>query len=149
MSTLRVLLVVAAAAALGLVVRAQAKPDFSGRWVQITPAAEAEGGGSEQLVTQDATTLTTEHPSEGGSHRQVYKLDGESRSMLGQIQIVSKASWEGQKLVITSSATYPDRQRRDSKQIWSLGTDGRLTIEFSATNPDGTATEMRLIHRKK
>ena len=31
------------------------KPDFSGRWVMVSPA---EGAGQEQVIKQDATTLT-------------------------------------------------------------------------------------------
>jgi hypothetical protein len=143
------LLVIGFSVFVGQGLRAQTTPNFSGRWVQVTPSAEAEGGGSERTVTQDAATLTTEHPSEGGGHRQVYKLDGESRSTLGRVEVVSKTVWDGARLVITSTATYPGDNKRESRQVWSLGTDGRLTIELLAKNPDGTTTEIRSVHQKK
>ena len=127
----------------------QTKPDFTGRWVQVAPSGRAEGGGSEQVVTQDATTLTTAHASEGGGHRSVYKLAGESRSTLGQVEVVSKTAWDGDRLIITSTATYPGGTTRESKQVWSLGADGTLTIELSSKNPDGTTNDMKSIHRRK
>jgi hypothetical protein len=143
------LIVILAAVFAGVRAHAQAKPDFSGRWVQVAPAGESQGGGSEQVITQDATTVTTEHPSEGGGHRQTYKLDGESRSALGEIEIVSKTSWDGPKLVITSTATYPGNRRRESKRVWSLEADGTMTSEFTARNPDGTTTELKSVYRKR
>jgi hypothetical protein len=144
-----VVLAVALSGLAGQAALAQTKPNFSGRWVQVTPAGEAEGGGSEQVVTQDATTLTTEHPSEGGSHRQTYKLGGESRSTVGPVEVVATTVWDGAKLVLTSTATYPGNNKRESKQVWSLGADGKLTIELSAKNPDGTTTEIKSVHQKK
>ena len=128
---------------------AQAKPNFSGRWVQIAPASPDDGGGTEQVVTQDAKTLTAEHPSEGGQHRQVYKLDGESQFATGPVTSVSKTTWDGPKLVISTTSTYPGDRKRESKQVWSLGADGMLTIEASSKNPDGTTTEIKIVHRKK
>jgi hypothetical protein len=142
-------LLVALLPLMGHALETQAKPDFSGRWVQVVPTGKEEGSGSEQVVTQDGMTLTTEHPSEGGSHRQVYKLDGESRSTIAGVEVISNTAWDGQKLVITSTATYPGNRKRESKQVWSLGQDGSLIIEHSAKNPDGTRMEIQTIHRKK
>jgi len=141
------LIVVAIVMSLG--VHAQSKPNFSGRWVQVSPTAEMEGGGSEQVITQTATTVTTEHPSEGGGHKQTFTIDAESKSMVGQVPVVSKTAWVGPTLVITSTATYPGDVKRESKQIWSLRPDGTLAIEFTLKNPDGTTTEIKSIHRKR
>jgi hypothetical protein len=145
----KTLSLVAVALVIGLGVHAQSKPNFAGRWVQVTPTAEAEGGGSEQVITQTATTVTTEHPSEGGGHRQTFTIDAESKSMVGQIPVVSKTAWVGQTLVITSVATYPGDVTRESKQIWSLRPDGTMAIEFTLKNPDGTTTEIKSVHRKR
>ena len=88
---------------------AQAKPDFSGRWVQVTPSAVGEGGGQEQVVRQDAASVTIDHASEGGGHSQVYRFDSESRGMLGHdVEVISKAAWDGPRLVLTSTASYPE-----------------------------------------
>jgi hypothetical protein len=91
------------------VTSAQEKPNFAGQWVLVSPA---EGEGQEQTVTQDATTLTTAHASEGHGHRWVYKLDGtESRNVLvshgNAVVTLSKASWDGNRLRIASDTTYP------------------------------------------
>ena len=129
---------------------AQAKPDFSGRWVQVSPSSPAEGGGNEQSVRQSDSAVTTDHASGGGGHSQVYKFDAESRGTLGHgIDVISKAAWDGPKLVLTSTATYPDNTRRQSRQQWTLGPDGTLTIESSMKHPDGTVTERKSVHRKK
>lgn len=52
-------------------------------------------------------------------------------------------------MVITSSTTYPDGRKLDSKQTWSMGSDGRLTIEMTQTMTGQPAQSMTLVHRKK
>ena len=129
---------------------AQAKPDFSGRWVQVTPSAVAEGGGQEQVVRQDDASVTTSHASEGGGHGQVYKFGSDSSGMLGHdVAVTSRAAWDGPKLVLTSTATYPDKSQRQTRQVWTLGSDGLLTIESTMTHPDRTITQRKSVHRKK
>ena len=91
-------------------VHAQAKPDFSGKWVMDPPApptatGERGGGrggfqpgfGSEFTVKQDAAAVTITRA--GQATPLVYKLDGsESKNMVtrdGQPQEqVAKAAWE-------------------------------------------------------
>jgi hypothetical protein len=145
--TLFTLVVLAGAVALS----AQAKPNFSGTWVVVAPA---EAAGQEEQVRHTETTLSTGHESEGGGHNATYKLDGsESRNELTshgeKIVTLSKALWDGNKVVITSSTTYPDGRKLDSKQTWSMGSDGRLTIEMTQTMTGQPAQSMTLVHRKK
>src|SRR4051812_48230741 len=95
---------------------AQAKPDFSGKWVMDPPARPAATGdrgggrggfqpgfGSEFTVKHDAAAVTITRA--GQATPLVYKLDGsESKNMVtrdGQPQEqVAKATWDGNKLVI-------------------------------------------------
>lgn len=110
---------------------AQSKPAFSGQWVYVSPEAAA---GQEQKIAQTEATLTTGHASTGGGHHATYRLDGtESRNVMAshgqEIVSISKAAWDGDRLVITSSTTYPDGRKLESKQVWSLDAQQRLVIE--------------------
>jgi hypothetical protein len=132
-------------------ISAQQKPSFTGRWVLVSPA---EGAGQEHTITQDAATLTTGHVSEGGGHGMVYKLDGtESRNVLvshgSDIVTVSKASWNGNQLTITSETTYPDNRKRHVNEVWSLGGDGRLVVEFTETWLGASPRTTKLVYAKR
>ena len=132
-------------------VLAQAKPNFTGTWIVVTPA---EGAGQEQDVRHTPTTLSKGHASEGGGHSATYKLDGtESRNELtshgAPIVTLSKALWDGDKVVITSATTYPDGRKLDTKEIWSLDSTGRLVIEMSMTMTGMPAQSMTVVYRKK
>jgi len=118
---------------------AQQKPDFSGRWVMVSPA---QGAGAEQVVKHNDKTLTIEHLSSGGSHRQAYEIDGvEHRSTLAsrgqEIVTLYTASWDGTRLVIASRTTYPNGMKTQSKEIWSLDAQGRLVIDYTESGPGG------------
>lgn len=130
---------------------ARQTPNFSGRWVMVSPP---DGAGEEQTVTQDATTLSTAHAAEGPDHHAVYKLDGtESRNVMGshgsEIVTPSRASWSGPQLTITSATTYPDGRKADQKEVWSLDPQGRLVIDLTQTMTGRPTTTMRRVHAKK
>ena len=71
--------------------------------------------GAECTITQDATTLKIERPAPAGGEApapNVYKLDGSDSKNPGQAfggnpapDVVSKASWDGSKIVIKSTRT--------------------------------------------
>lgn len=130
---------------------AQAKPNFTGTWVAVSPA---EAAGQEQEVRHTATTLSTGHASEGAGHHETYKLDGtESRNELTshgeKIVTLSKAVWDGDKVVITGATTYPDGRKLESKQTWSMNSSGQLVIEFTETMTGQPARSMTIVSRKK
>src|SRR6185503_5753140 len=102
---------------------AQSKPDFSGRWT--TEAAGpgrsgdmGSGWGSPITIAQDATRLTVEYAFFARGDMQpplrfVYALDGSETKnsvMMGRgIQLqISKAAWDGDKLVITTTHSLVD-----------------------------------------
>lgn len=132
-------------------IEAQQKPDFTGTWVVVTPA---EAAGQEEVVRHTATTLSTGHASTGDDHNASYKLDGsESRNELTShgepIVTISKAAWEGAKLVITASTKYPGAQESSSKSVWSIDSEGRLVIEHTRTQTGQPPISITLVHTKK
>ena len=146
---------------------AQAKPNFAGTWTRAdAPGAAAPAGGQgggrggggrggfgmEVAITQDANTITMKWMQGGGQgtpteQTRTYKLDGtESKnSVMGRggqpADQVSKAAWEGSKLVISTTT-----QAGETKQTLSM-TGADLTVEQSggqgrdgAPNPTTTVT---------
>ena len=111
---------------------AQTKPNFSGTWVQMTPA---DGAGSEIVVKHDAATLVQQHDSEGGGHVLKYMLDGaEHRNepmAMGDGQITGrhKATWDDARLVIDESNEYPNGGHRTAHIVWWINDKGQLVIE--------------------
>lgn len=130
---------------------AQQKPNFSGRWVIVSPA---EGAGQEQIVKHDEKTLSTAHASEGAGHSMLYQLDGATHrnaipSHGSEIVILSTARWDGNRIVITSAASYPNGRKTESKEIWSLDDQGRLVIDFTETVDGKPGQTFKVIHTKK
>jgi hypothetical protein len=149
---------------------AQAKPSFAGKWVREAPAAAAPapapggggrgggrggGFGQEVTITQDATTITLEwmQPGRGGAEgapqKRVYKLDGTDsvNNVMGRggeaAPQTSKAVWEANKLVITTTTPFGEQ-----KQALSLnGAD--LNVEQTAAGRDGGAPTTTTIVYKK
>src|SRR4051812_7421306 len=149
-------------AAVGL--GAQAKPNFSGKWVMDPPAAAAAGGGgragggaapagfqpgfgAEFTVKQDDKTLSI---SRGQGSPLIYKLDGsESKNTVTrngeQQEQIAKAVWEGDKLVIATEVNFQGNTA-EQKRVLSLE-NGNLVIE--QTNPGrngGGAT--KIVYKK-
>jgi hypothetical protein len=120
---------------------AQAKPDFSGSWAPEVDAAAAGGGGGggrgmmagPMTVKQTADTLTVERSVGENKIVQVYKLDGsesvnKQMGRGGEVEIKSKAKFDGGKLVITSQRPGQDGAMVETTATWSV-TGGVLTIE--------------------
>lgn len=160
-----VLLLVALALALPAAAWAQGKTDFSATWTfdpaQSDPPAggrRAGGGGdaggvpgggidaalSTLYIKQTATELTIEGEA-------TYKLDGsESVNRLPNGEVKTKASWDGAKLVLTSTqsvSTPTGRSDIEMKDVWSLDA-GLLKIERTTITPQGSNTR-KLLYIKK
>ena len=148
---------------------AQAKPDFSGKWVMDpasapAPPAGAGGGGGgggrgggrgggagfgqEFTAKQDATTLTITRMQGDQTVTATYKLDGsESKNTVagrgGQQEQVSKATWDGAKLVIVTTTQAGEQRRTISME------GGNMVIETSQPGRDGGApTTAKLVYKK-
>jgi hypothetical protein len=143
--TLAVLVALSVLMVLGFTITASGqteKPDFSGRWVMVTPA---EGAGQEQVVKQDATTLTIGPTPEG--QLVVYKLDGsENRIGLASgVVMTSKASWTGNQLTITSTTP----SGLDQKQVWSIDGEGKLVIDVQNTLAAQAPIKMTMTYKRR
>jgi hypothetical protein len=140
--------------AVGVNVAAQAKPDFSGKWVMdpppAAPAGDAGGRGAgsrgaagatgfqpgfgpEITIKQDAKALTI---TRGQGSPLVYNLDGtDSKNMVtrgGQQQEqIARATWEGNTLVIATEVNFQGNVAEQRRALSLEG--GNLVID--QTNP--------------
>ena len=148
-------------------VGAQQKPDFSGAWVlaQDRSSQTLKGSvvvsvsgllGDKFSAVQDAKTLTLTITvlALGRDIKAVYNLDGsESRNLnpVGGGQpdepIFSRASWEGDRLVIhTRGTALVNGKPLETKRVIWLDTDGLLTIDRFA---EGAPTRRSVYQRSR
>jgi len=156
--------------ALPQVVLAQAKTDFSGTWTfdeaKSDPAPARAGGGgggggrgggrmggappTAMTIKQSASELTMDRTTAQGAQTVVLKLDGsESKNTIGMGPAVSKAVWDGPRLVVTTTQTVQGRGGEitiDSREIYSVS-GNTLTIDITRTTPMGAVTR-KLIYTK-
>jgi hypothetical protein len=153
---------------------AQAKPDFSGMWTMdpaSAPAPPAGGGGGgggggrgggrggggagfgqQFTATQNASTLTISRMQGDQTVTATYKLDGsESKNTVqgrgGAQEQVSKAAWQGSKLVITTTLDFGGNTVEQKRTLSMEG--GNLVIEQA--NPGrggGEPTVTKLVYKK-
>jgi hypothetical protein len=100
--------------------RPQSLPDFSGRWVCVSPLRMSE---IEMTVTQTARTLRAD--TGVASLAMTYTLDGaETRHVFplstGDIVVLARATWRGSTLEIDEHSTYPDEPKTHRTQTWSM-----------------------------
>lgn len=137
-------LIVAAAPA-----TAQDKPNFSGTWTLVTdpnapnPGRGGGGGGLGQggTITQDAKTFTITRTTPNGEIKIVYNLDGsESKNMMmgrgGQTEQVSKATWDGNTLVVTTNFSMGETAVTRTEK-YSLDASGQLVTATTAPGRGG------------
>ena len=147
---------------------AQARPDFSGKWVMDPPpAADAGGGGRgggrggggggnpfgpEFTAKQDAKVLTVTRTQGDQTVTMTFNLDGsESKNMVagrgGQQEQVSKATWDGAKLVIVTSLNFGGNAVEQRRVLSMEG--GNLVLE--QTQPGrggGEPTTTKVTYKK-
>ena len=129
---------------------AQDKPNFSGSWTLVVdpnaPAPTGRGGGGGGLgqaatITQDAKTLTITRTTQNGEIKIVYNLDGsESKNMMmgrgGQTEQISKATWDGNTLVVTTNFTMGENAVTRTEK-YSLDAQGQLVVATTAPGRGG------------
>lgn len=129
--------------------QAQDKPNFAGSWTLVVdpnaPAPGRGGGGGlgqAATITQDAKALTITRTTQNGEVKTVINLDGtESKNMMmgrggTQTEQISKAHWDGTKLVVTTSFTMGDAQV-ERKQAFQLDASGQLVVETTSPGRGG------------
>ncbi len=150
---------------------AQAKPNFAGKWTldpASAPAAPAggQGGGggrgggrggggglgSELTIAQDASTIKLDYVGGGrnpGPVSLTYRLDGSDSSNTNAMgnQQVSKAAWDGDKLVVTTAITMGG-MNGEQKRTFSLE-GGNLVVETSQPGREGgQGMTTRVVYKK-
>lgn len=127
------------AIAMGALLGAQAKPDFSGKWTAVPDAGGGRGAiGQTAEITQTADSMTVKRSTQMGEFTSTYKLDGsESRNTLNfqgnAIEQLSKTKWEGNRLIVNTSMSFDGNPVEVSMKLW-LDDAGRLNVE--STRPD-------------
>ena len=129
---------------------AQSRPNFSGKWtLESSKPSGAAMVRSSQVVKHDANTLWVGQ-SEGGHHSSTYTLDAKPHeTMIGPVKSVSKAEWNGNKLVIDRTDTFPTGAARTMKEVWSLGTSGQLVIVLTDKREGKDELTMTNVYIKK
>jgi hypothetical protein len=148
---------------------AQMKPDFSGVWTPVdstntappTPPPAAGGTAApappppprtlSMTITQSATEMKVDRRVEVGGREAVstfiYKLDGtESVNQNGPLLFRTKAEWQADSLVLSSTVSAGDKQLGDLKELYRLEGE-RLVVEGARKSPAGTFTS-RTVHKK-
>jgi hypothetical protein len=125
------------------------KPNFSGKWVREAPAGGGGGGGgrgggggfgAENTITQTDKTLTIEYMGGGQNPapmKLVFNLDGsESKNPGGRGgEQVSKATWDGAKIVITTATPNGEIKRVISME------GANMVIESTTPGREGGAPQ--------
>jgi hypothetical protein len=147
------------AVVLPFVARAQGKPDFSGSWTLDASRSDApvgrggRGGGAAGPVTltikQTAAELTIETRRADQSQTATYKLDGsENKNEVmgrgGAQTVVSKAHWDGAKLVIDAVREVQGFAIA-TKEVRSLSADAKeMTVETAISTPQGDLNQKQV-----
>jgi hypothetical protein len=142
--------------------QSQQTPDFSGTWVfdqQRTMQPGPDGRvvlaamlGDEFVALQNSTSLTLRIKFQGDLVVAVYDLTGaQSRNVSpGDIEVTSRASWDGDKLVIDSSSEGVEEGKpitiKTRRVLW-IDKAGDLILERSGT-PANVVTSSRSVYRK-
>lgn len=147
---------------------AQTRLDFSGTWVPVgnvgtqppLPPSRPDGPPPPPppprtislTIAQSASQLTIERRAEVGGQETVYpfvyRLDGsETVNQMGVLSFRTRASWNDDSLVLTSTASTEGSALGDVKEVYRL-TDGNLIVETTRQGPAGTFTS-RTVHRRQ
>lgn len=141
---------------------AQAPTDFSGTWTLDAEKTMKPGPdgrivmapmlGERVVVSQNASSITMRITVQGDVVVAVYDLTGaESRNVSpGDITVISRASWKGDRLIIESTSTSVDQGSpvtiRTTRVLW-IDKAGDLIVERSGT-PVSAVTPSRSVYRR-
>ena len=164
------LMSVAAVAIMASNAFAQGKANFAGTWNIVqdpNAAAAAPGGGMGRggrgggggfgptfTIVQDAKTLTITRTMGQNEVKSVYNLDGsESKNSVmgrgGQAQeVVSKAKWDVDKIVIETPRTGQDGTVTTTTQTLELDNAGVLWVSTTRPGQDGAPMTTKVQYKK-
>ena len=115
----------------------QEKPSFSGTWTMVDASMKRS---TTMVVTQSADSMMLEVTQRGkDTVRYAFSIDdaesknpGSTEAPTGRTGAVSRATWEGVNLVLSTPSSGAEGARA-LKQTWSL-VDGNLVITLSEIN---------------
>jgi hypothetical protein len=117
------------------------KPDFSGRWVLVNPAAASPATPTELIVREllskrgpDLPTVAVERRTRDGSRMATYEV-GPAGERGG-----TEAAWKDSTLVLRTAG---------EEEIWSLDRQGHLTIATLSHPPGGKPRKVTLIYQRR
>ena len=130
------------------------RPSLAGHWVQDSQPIPMKGPvpicGGGCMITQTTDTLVVTD----GMHENTYKFDGVPAVAIAKTDtitatITKTTSWERATLVIVSTVKSDDlNSGKASTTIARLSVrDGRLTIEGTRANQDGTESKYQVTYR--
>jgi hypothetical protein len=104
---------------------AQAVPDFSGRWVAVSPGSAA---GQVLVITQDEASIKLE-PGVLADFTPAYPLSGEAAVSLlhSSLRVASSAHWRDGRLLLVDAPRDPAALRHE--RTLALDSEGRLILE--------------------
>lgn len=131
---------------------AQTRPDFSGIWslAAVRPAPKTASGmgalpPSDLTIKQTPTQFSTSRTAFDQVITANFDLTGhESTNKSGAVTRVTKARWDGPRLVIEGKASQVTSQGYAAwtfKEIYSLDAKHRLLIDSDWVSDDGTETK--------
>jgi hypothetical protein len=142
---------------------AQDMPNFSGSWTLVADPNAAGGGGGggrgggaglgqAAVLAQDMKTLTVTRTTQNGEIKMTYNLDGsDSKNMVmgrgGQTAQVSKATWDGPKLMISTTLMMGENTVTRT-QTMSLDASGQLVVTVSGPGRGGEVTTTTQMYKK-
>jgi hypothetical protein len=152
---------------------AQGKTNFAGTWVREAPAGGGGGGaaggggggggrgggggggfGMEPTITQTPTAITIKWMGGGQQPTEqvrTYNLTGDSKNKVmgrgGETEEVTKASWDGAKLVLTTAIT-TQAGAAERKQVLSIE-GGNLVVEQTQPGREGAPATTKIVYKKK
>jgi len=128
---------------------AQAKPNFTGKWVQDMEKSDPMGGGGggrgpagpqTLTYTQTATELKIDREGPNGVTSTVYKLDGSPSENAGRGgAVISKTVWDGAKLVTSYSRTMGENTVAVTETRTIEG-DNLVVVSVNKGGPNGDTT---------
>jgi hypothetical protein len=122
---------------------AQSKPSFAGTWKLTSDPSAGPFVASQLVASDDGKVLTLMATSQMGESKTVYNLDGSpAQSPLDfngtKIDRTTKAVWDGAKLVLTTTSDFGGMPF-EIKQVWSLASDGTLSVQMTFPDFQGGA----------
>jgi hypothetical protein len=150
---------------------AQGNVNFSGTWIldksqsdirQLTGVRGGVGNGQDaslsMVIEQQGPTLkvtrTLRAEGEAKMETHTYKTDGTETTNTGfrGESVVTKASWDGDKLLVSSTRTAKVLIKKvtvQSKGVWRLSLDGKtLTIDATLETPRGEQRVKGVFHKQ-